>query len=725
MTQITPLNIQDPSDLDAILHDRRLSDLEVYVWQPARKSIKYRHRLGAWRVAERKKTRPDSEFWGPRSELYYYDMPYDYGTSGTLPIKPDGIWQSLPPSWNEERRYRRKLPDESIVVAEHEESVEEALCERCAKIPVGKLLLSEESYKLYDKVSCLDVNSCRLCRMISRHINNSITSQDDEIWLSVKPADGILSPRLVIRTGLDHSEQAPLAMLHRTGSKEYFRLLQKWLNESTTNGREIHHYYMPSRLIEITLSEGQFKLRLLKTAEEFLFSSRRYIALSHRWGGIDTFCTTTDNFDERLIDIPYSQLPKTFQHAVITTWNLGVGYLWIDSLCIIQRDESDWRRESARMENVFAYAHCTLAATSAENCNQGFLGRSPGSAIRLGDSDSMSVYIKETGNDFDKDVAQGPLNKRAWVFQERVLSRRTIHFSAEQTYLEFGSNIWCETMSPENSSESPLQKLHLRLFEGEEEEEEEKESSQKEDSLFQTCFSQYSTLDITDRRDRPAGILGLESRLAESYHTASLYGILISSFYNSLFWHRSGDKRMKTIDFPDENVPSWSWMAYEGAISYGFLPGSFSGSIQFGGPREGDEDIKLTNAGQLAPIRESGFLLIAPLYQVLGRCVLEPDESSNCKVRDGDKLLGWIRYDGEDQTDGTGILCIRVGRVSPEKEDNAVGDELVRSDFAPVMLVKPTYRDGSHVYKTYQRLGVGIVRDESMVRDEQGLVWVT
>ncbi|KAL6354409.1 hypothetical protein LRP88_11740 [Fusarium phalaenopsidis] len=314
MGHIAPLDIQDPSDLDAILRDRRLLDLEVYVWEPTRKSIEYRHRLGAWRVAERKKARPDAEFWGPRSELYYQGEPDDIGTSGTLPIKPDGIWQSLPPCSTREYSCPRKLPDASIVVAEHEKSVKEALCEQCAKIPVGKLLLSEQSYKLCDKASHLDVNSCRLCRMIFRHIKKS--SQQ--------------------------TEQVSLAILHGTGSKEYFRLLQKWLDESSASGRELCPYYLPSRLIHITHSEDHFKLRLIKT-EEFKFSSPRYIALSHRWGGIDTFCTTADNFHERLNDIPYSELPKTFQHAVITTWNLGVKYLWIDSLCIIQRNASDWR----------------------------------------------------------------------------------------------------------------------------------------------------------------------------------------------------------------------------------------------------------------------------------------------------------------------------------------------------------------------------------------------
>jgi hypothetical protein len=47
--------------------------------------------------------------------------------------------------------------------------------------------------------------------------------------------------------------------------------------------------------------------------------------------------------------IPLSSLPKTFLDAIVVTKALGLRYLWIDSLCIIQDDEDDWLAESKTM----------------------------------------------------------------------------------------------------------------------------------------------------------------------------------------------------------------------------------------------------------------------------------------------------------------------------------------------------------------------------------------
>ena len=189
----------------------------------------------------------------------------------------------------------------------------------------------------------------------------------------------------------------------------------------------------------------------------------KYIALSHCWGqdpptkNNPQFCTTDNNITARLEGFSFPKLPKTFRDAVQVTRELGIQYLWIDSLCIIQWNQKDWEHEAARMEGVFASAYCTIAASSAVDSEAGFLKRNVSNECVLAqdasgrrfyicaDTDDSNNYIDI--DDFDGRVGEAPLNKRAWVMQERVLSRRIIHFSDEQIYWECGEGVYCETLT--------------------------------------------------------------------------------------------------------------------------------------------------------------------------------------------------------------------------------------------------------------------------------------
>jgi hypothetical protein len=160
------------------------------------------------------------------------------------------------------------------------------------------------------------------------------------------------------------------------------------------------------------------------------------------------FCTTDGNCNARMYGFSLSELPKTFQDAVRVTRELGIEYLWIDSLCIIQWNADDWRREAGRMEDVFASAYCTIAATSAVDSNAGFLARNRGDEyVRVQDARGNQVCICTHMDDFEDDVENAGLNKRAWVMQERVLSRRTIHFTANGAYWECGGGVYCENLT--------------------------------------------------------------------------------------------------------------------------------------------------------------------------------------------------------------------------------------------------------------------------------------
>jgi hypothetical protein len=184
-------------------------------------------------------------------------------------------------------------------------------------------------------------------------------------------------------------------------------------------------------------------------------SRYEYLALSHCWGNVsdeekEQYCTTKANISKRLGGFSLSELPKTFQDAVEVTRELGVLYLWIDSLCIIQYGDNheDWKRESGRMESVFSEAYCTIAATAAADSNAGFLKRDIRTEhVYVQDTLGRQLYISTDIDDFNNHVDRALLNTRAWVMQERVLSRRTIHFSANQTYWECGEGVYCENLT--------------------------------------------------------------------------------------------------------------------------------------------------------------------------------------------------------------------------------------------------------------------------------------
>lgn len=94
---------------------------------------------------------------------------------------------------------------------------------------------------------------------------------------------------------------------------------------------------LPTHLLDV----GSFELnsiRLRVTAGQRGF----YTALSHCWGDDIKMRTTSDSIAARQKQILYSDLPKTFQDAVAVTRDLGLRYLWIDALCIIQDDAQNW-----------------------------------------------------------------------------------------------------------------------------------------------------------------------------------------------------------------------------------------------------------------------------------------------------------------------------------------------------------------------------------------------
>lgn len=233
-----------------------------------------------------------------------------------------------------------------------------------------------------------------------------------------------------------------------SASQTQFDILRQFLNDCDAEHPECRPQKfgsLPTRLIHLS-AQGPSAIVLYDTRPGDNFG---YVALSHPWGQGPHFCTTLANVEAYRKGIDFGQLPAMFRDAVTTTRELGLEYLWIDSICIIQGEGGDFDQEAKRMEDVFSSAFCVIAASSACGQNDGFLNRrnKQREFLTFKREEIPALYVGRFIDDFNKDVLQAPLSQRGWVLQERALARRTIYFTNRQTYWECGKGVRCETLT--------------------------------------------------------------------------------------------------------------------------------------------------------------------------------------------------------------------------------------------------------------------------------------
>ena len=120
---------------------------------------------------------------------------------------------------------------------------------------------------------------------------------------------------------------------------------------------------MPTRLLFVGSLGDSDHLRLVDIRQGDVRGP--YAALSHMWGGPDKLPplqTILSTYEKLKSGIPVWTLPKNFADAVFVTRQLGLQYIWIDSLCIIQDSPSDWHKEAATMHQVYRFADVTIVA---------------------------------------------------------------------------------------------------------------------------------------------------------------------------------------------------------------------------------------------------------------------------------------------------------------------------------------------------------------------------
>jgi hypothetical protein len=338
---------------------------------------------------------------------------------------------------------------------------------------------------------------------------------------------------------------------------------------------------LPTRVLDLGPCDGTDDLRLFVTEG----AKARYAALSHCWGKHRLLTTTTQNVLAHRQCIKLNSLPKTFQDAVKIARSLDLRYLWIDSLCIIQDDAEDWRKESVQMGRIYQNAAITIAASGARDGSEGCLTKRPSSMplvpllYKAATHESGAEYVYATlfPDQAQSSLTQAPLGSRAWITQEWMLSPRTIHYTKARMAWACRTHVKCE----DGYTEPPMDEQ--RLFDSIRQYRDSKiqgnlNAEARDDFLADWCemVSTYTSRDLTFESDKPIAILGLATEIKESVHETYIAGLFCNSLdlktgndskfvLSQLFWFPK-IKLTRPTQLHDQ--PSWSWTSTVGAVSF-------------------------------------------------------------------------------------------------------------------------------------------------------------
>jgi hypothetical protein len=160
----------------------------------------------------------------------------------------------------------------------------------------------------------------------------------------------------------------PMGHILQNRREEFALLLNKWIAECNRSHPRcldrIRNGCLPTRVIDVGDNEGKTPFLYISSQER-----GRYLALSYRWGKDSFIRTTKSNTAMLEMRLEMSILPKSFRDAIEITRALGVKYICIDSLCVVQDDMKDWEVESSRMATVYLDAYLVLAASQSESAS--------------------------------------------------------------------------------------------------------------------------------------------------------------------------------------------------------------------------------------------------------------------------------------------------------------------------------------------------------------------
>lgn len=412
------------------------------------------------------------------------------------------------------------------------------------------------------------------------------TSQaETEVRVSIGETDGYLKSARVCCTKLNTAEY--LTLSEDPKNADICNQVMCWLRNCKEQHPECGNLRWssshPTRLVHI-LSDSKVELiHCVPTADKDI----EYAALSYSWGDwnhllegekkeIDDGKTTKSNLQYRSQSFASSELPTTIRDSITLMYRLGIEYIWVDTICIIQDDSEDWKQESARMHEVYGNACFTLCLCLSSKATECILRKREAWTLattpcRLGDR-----WLTNLNMSLNEVRSLSPIASRAWTLQEERLSPRILYWSAQRMYWscsvsqhsELGKTRSSVTKPPPRQSlgdmQSSSQSFLISCRKG--------QRKRLHDEWLNVASS-YVLRQLSHKEDRFPALSGLASR----YYLAQkddeyIAGLWRNTFAEDLAWCVIQPRVCQKCESQREITSSWSWASLPFLTSTHFKP---------------------------------------------------------------------------------------------------------------------------------------------------------
>jgi hypothetical protein len=456
--------------------------------------------------------------------------------------------------------------------------------------------------------------------------------------------------------------------------------------------------FYPTRLIYVGDSIGGI-CRLIESGSDGLpdlGAKPLYVALSYCWGPPEAaarqFKTLNSTYSAYSSGFRPEATTSLIHDAILLVQTLGIPYLWVDAICIIQDSKTDWEQESKEMARVYRNAHLTICTTGSASCRQGFMDRSMTVAsIRFSSKIDKCVNGRfnircgsPTENhqlsDMDslrRNVKMSFWSTRAWTFQECSLSRRILFIGTNRIYFVTPNRSRIEGDSEAVADSWDEIDLGSRLIPGYDHHEEQ----EAWDYNRQYAIYSFSRLSLTVASDKLPAFSGIASLAYGSHPDRYLAGLWKDSLYKDLFWAAdpfssgivmSKQSLLDAMQCPNQYIaPSWSWASRPHGVD--FLAPNF-GSSKFHDwsswrPEYDSLEAWASPAGlnPFGEVTSGGVRITGRAVNIPHETYLLKDESwrnKRYKVIMGNRYFAYIRFDWNvwDESDKfTGMLMVLIG----------------------------------------------------------------